>query len=168
MMSTSEHRRNRCAFPHVEGADTLEAIELVSSKRKQIDIEIIDVNRYFAHGLNCVSVKENSLSPGKCAHLGDRLDNPCFVIGSHDADENRFTVNVPAHIVGVDIGHTFLRSRPGMLGRHGDTPVAKTSLSQAMSSSSPVSRFFTRTALFCEVGFQRLHLCQHLDAFHLF
>ena len=79
----------RIPAPHVERADALRPVHLVRAERRQVDLQLVDVERNLADRLHRVGVEQDALLLRDRADLGDRLDDADLVVGGHDRDEDR-------------------------------------------------------------------------------
>ena len=90
------------ATPDIKCAHALRRIELVASDSEQVDAEIVDLCRYFSHGLRGVSVKQNAMLAGDRGAFLDRLDRADLVVRVHDADEDRVRTDRTAKVIRID------------------------------------------------------------------
>lgn len=62
---------------HVEGADALGAVDLVSRDGHQVDVVCVDIHRDLAHCLGSVCVEEHLPLPAQLADLSHGLHHTC-------------------------------------------------------------------------------------------
>ena len=77
------------AFPDVEGADTLGAIELVGGEGEEVDVLGLHVDRHVADDLDGIGVEGHLVLPCNRTQFRDRLDRADLVVGVHDGDQDR-------------------------------------------------------------------------------
>ena len=68
-------------------------MKLVAGHRQQVDIHCFDINRPVAHRLHCVGMEINPSFAGDGADFGNRLHRADFIVGKHNADQNRIRTN---------------------------------------------------------------------------
>src|SRR6516164_8760429 len=90
------------SLAHVKRTNPLGAIKFVSGKRKQIDAELLHVNRYLADGLHGIRVKYGAIFARQLPDLLERLKRSDLVIGEHHADQDGLRPDRPLHICRVD------------------------------------------------------------------
>ena len=74
---------------HVKRAAAFGAIKLVRRKGSQIEIGAIDVKRHLAQRLHRVRVEEHAAFAAEPPDLFNGLEHTGFIVGRHDADQNR-------------------------------------------------------------------------------
>ncbi len=79
----------RALAANIQRAHALGPIHFVPTERQQVDVVLDHIHRHFAYGLRGVGVQQDALGLGDLADLGNRLDDADFVVGVHDADQNR-------------------------------------------------------------------------------
>ena len=73
---------------HVQRADAFRAIDFVAGERHQVDFQLAQIDRQFAHALGGVNVVDDT---ARAAHFADRFDilhHADFVIDVHDGDQD--------------------------------------------------------------------------------
>ena len=78
---------------NVERANALGGIQFMAGKRKQIKLELLDVDGDFSRGLHGISVEINVGLFGDAADFLERLNGAKFVVGMHDGDEHGILAN---------------------------------------------------------------------------
>src|SRR4051812_30387764 len=101
--------RNEAYTPaNEERAGSLRRVHFMRRQRKQITAQAFDVNRQAPARLYCISVKPEvalaalALFAYELADFGYRLNGPDFVVGQHDADQNRLGSQRSSHVVDAD------------------------------------------------------------------
>jgi hypothetical protein len=102
MAAAVNKRLERDAAAHVQRPDALRPVEFVAHDRQQIDAELVDAGRNLADGLRSVGVKQHAMLAGNTGTVLDRLDRADFVVGVHDADQDRPRCDRSPKIVGID------------------------------------------------------------------
>jgi len=74
---------NTRAATDVHGSDALWAVNLVTTERHGVDVQILDVDRQLAQRLSRVSVKEDLLLATEFANSFDRLHHTDLVVDEH-------------------------------------------------------------------------------------
>jgi hypothetical protein len=90
------------ASPDIERADAFRGVELVTGDRQHIKAEFAHIGRDFSDRLGCVGVEADSVLPRDCADFRERLDGADFIVGVHDADQQRPRGNGAAHVLWID------------------------------------------------------------------
>ena len=94
LMPAAVHLRRqlhaRIAAPHIKRAHALRPVHFVRADRHQIDVVVDHVHRNLADRLRAVGMKQHAAFAGDLADLANRLQHADFVIGVHDADQDRF------------------------------------------------------------------------------
>ena len=93
LMSAAIHLRRqlhaRVAAPHIQRAHALRSIHFVRADRHQVNVVIDHVHRNFACRLRAVGVQQHPAFPGDPADFANRLQHADFVVGMHDANQDR-------------------------------------------------------------------------------
>src|SRR5260370_240313 len=102
MMTAIEKLAKASSAANVKRTDALGAIQLVAGNRKQIDLQLIDVDGNFSGRLHGVGVEVDVGFFGDAADLLERLDGAEFVVGVHDGDEHGFRTKSPPQMFKVN------------------------------------------------------------------
>src|SRR6185369_9772459 len=92
----------RIAPANVEGTDTLWPIDLVTGKRKHIDVIGHHVDRHLTNSLHGVCVEYHALLMTDLPDLANRLQNADFVVCCHDAYEDGLVVHGALQVFEID------------------------------------------------------------------
>ena len=79
--------------------------------RQEVHPQAVYRRRDFPHRLGCIGMKQDTLFTGDFSDLGQRLNRPDLIIGMHDADENSFACDGPAHRLRVNAAGTVNRQK---------------------------------------------------------
>jgi hypothetical protein len=100
--SAVDQRLKLKASPDIKRTDAFRGVELVTGDRQHIDAEFVHLGWDFSDRLRCVGMKADSMLPRDRADFRERLDGTDFVVGVHDADQQRLWRNGAAHILRID------------------------------------------------------------------
>ena len=134
LFTAMQEARKLHATAHIEEADALRAVQLVTARRHEVDLQFIDIERDMSVCLDGIRMEEDALAGFRCmllkarTDLCDRLEGADFVVRHHDADEQRVRTNRRHHRIRIDmalmvdrkIGHIeapLLEIRAGMEDR---------------------------------------------------
>ena len=81
----------RHAIPDDEGARARGPAQLVGRERHQIDAKESKIDGNLAERLDRIAMNECAVAGGKARDLGQRLNDPGFIVGKHNADQGRRT-----------------------------------------------------------------------------
>lgn len=95
---------------HIQRTDTFRAIDFVAGERHQVDFQLAQVDRQFAHALGCINVINNATSTAHFADRRDILYHADFVIHVHDRNKDGVVTHRRFEFFQVDNTVT-LRSR---------------------------------------------------------
>src|SRR4051812_12525875 len=102
MTGAVDQRLKLEASPDVQRADALWGIELMTGDRQHIDTELVHLGRDFSDRLGRIGVKTDPVLPSDRADFRDRLYGADFVVGMHDADQQRLRSNGAPHVLWID------------------------------------------------------------------
>src|SRR5690606_39235361 len=85
----SRQPHSRPATAHVQGSDAFGTIHLVGGNGGQVNVHLLHVERRLTDALHRISVQENSSLTSHAPYLFDGLNGAHFVVGQHDADQDR-------------------------------------------------------------------------------
>ena len=92
----------RALAANIQRAHALRPVHLVAAERHQVDVVLDHVDRNLADGLRRVGVQQHALRLRDLADLGDRLQHADFVVGVHDADQDRLVGDGRLQLVEID------------------------------------------------------------------
>jgi hypothetical protein len=102
MSGAVNQRFDRGPAAHEQGADSFRCINFVAGYRQKIDTQFVSVSRNLADRLGRVSVEQDAVLAGNSGTSLDRLDCADFIVGMHNAYENRLGGDRCAKVVGVN------------------------------------------------------------------
>ena len=70
-----------------EAADSLGTVKLMSAESEKISRNRTQVNRNLAYGLDGVGVEQNTLLPAEPGKIGNRIDQPGFIVRPHNTHQ---------------------------------------------------------------------------------
>ena len=100
------------ATAQIEEADALRTVQLMATRRHEVNLQFIDIEWDMGVGLDGIRMEEDALA---CllrmllqtrTDLCDRLDGAYFVVRDHDADEQRVRSDRCHHGVRIDMALT--------------------------------------------------------------
>ena len=100
--AAKKHGLDERALPHIQCANALRGMHLVTGDREQIATDFRHINRQLARGLHRVGVKVNIGLRGDAADLHYRLRHAGFIVGHHDADELGVGAEGALNVGGID------------------------------------------------------------------
>lgn len=74
---------------HVKGTDTLGAVNLVTGKAHEVNLEFFRIQVHLAHGLRGVAVVKHAVPAAHFADCGNILNDADFVVDGHHGNERR-------------------------------------------------------------------------------
>ena len=104
-----QEARKLHATAHIEEADALRAVQLVTARRHEVDLQFIDIEWDMGVRLDGIRMEEDALAGFRCmvlkarTDLCDRLEGADFVVRHHDADEQRIRTDRRHHRIRIDM-----------------------------------------------------------------
>ena len=86
----------------IQSADSLRAVDLVRRDRHQVDVVLDHIDGNLAERLHAIGVEQHAALVADLADLGDRLDHADFIVGVHDADQDRLVGDGIAKLIEID------------------------------------------------------------------
>src|SRR5262249_29877203 len=94
------------AATHKKGADALRGIQLVTRDSKQVDPKVADVERDLSERLRRVGMQRHSAFAGDRGNFPNRLQCAYLVVAVHDGDQDGFSRDRFAYVVGIQAART--------------------------------------------------------------
>src|SRR5690242_10294617 len=107
--STVKHRLKRRSLLHIECADALWCVHLVSGDRQEIASDVGNAHWNLACGLNGIGMKVDIGFDRNAPDLGHRLQYSGLVVRHHDGNQLRVRTKSLAHVYRIDKSTTINR-----------------------------------------------------------
>ncbi len=91
-----------CSLFDIKKANPLWSVKFVSGSRKQIHLQLFNIHRYIAQGLNCICMKKRSPLMGNNCQLPNRLNGAYFIIGMHNRNQDCLIADSLSQLGGRD------------------------------------------------------------------